>query len=810
MPAGALDGIRVIELGHTVSAPYCAKLFADYGADVIKVEPRAGGDITRSWGPYPHDQPDPEKSGLFFFLNTNKRGVTLDVTTARGRELFLELLRDADVLIENNRPPQMRDWGLDYASLSETNPDLVVVSITPFGQTGPYSDWHGYDLNAYHLSACGHRYCGKPGQAPLEHGTFSAEFFGAIAGAAWGMASVYGRELVGGGQHVDVSCAEVIAATFIGAQNIGGYAQDGVFERRTGVGMPLGAPATILPCEDGHVWMLALEARQWNALAKVMGSPDWMKLEQFQDMFVRAQNAEAMYPLIQEWTTQHTKQEIMDRLQAAGCPSTAIYTVGEASELPHLRERGYVVDVDHPVLGSLRDFGAPFKLPESPGGPSRPAPQLGQHNDEVLGVEGRAGDEKRSTAAGGSRRSAKSLPLEGIRVANFGWVWAGPVVGQTLGFLGAEVYKIESRSRIDINRTLPPFAGGVNDPDRSLQNHAGWAGNGSVTLNLKQPEAKELAKHLVAKCDVVIENFGPGAMNGLGLGYATLREVKPDVVMLSMPAAGLTGPLKDVRTYGMSLTSLTGLDSITGYPGGGPVPVENAFPDPYNGILGAFAILVALQHRDRTGKGQHIDYSQQEAMMQMTGPAFMDYVMNGRNAGPMGNKHPLAAAAPHGVFPCAGDDRWISIAVFTQDEWQGLVDSMQRPAWASAPEYADVPARIANIDELHGRIAAWTAGFDDYELVRRLQDHGVAAAPVLNVADLLNDAHYKARETFLEVTHPLGFKETIYGAYVKTSRTKADVQPGPAIGRDNERVFKQLLGLDDARYDELVGREVIY
>ena len=406
---------------------------------------------------------------------------------------------------------------------------------------------------------------------------------------------------------------------------------------------------------------------------------------------------------------------------------------------------------------------------------------------------------------------AKALPLKGIRVANFGWVWAGPVVGQTLGFLGAEVYKIESRARIDINRTLPPFAEGVQGPDRSLQNHAGWAGNGSVTLNLKKPEARELAKQLVAKCDVVIENFGPGAMEkSLGLGYETLRAVKPDIVMLSMPAAGLTGPMKDVRTYGMSLTSLTGLDSLTGYPGGPPVPVENAFPDPYNGVMGAFAVIVALTHRDRTGKGQHIDYSQQEAIMQMTAPAFMDYVMNGRSGTVMGNKHPLAAAAPHGVFPCAGDDRWISIAVYNQGEWKGLVAATDGAEWAAAPEFAELASRIENIDALHERLAAWTSDFDDYELARLLQRHGVAAAPVLNVADLLNDAHYQARGTFIEVRHPLGFKETIYGAYVKTSRTEADVKPGPAIGQDNDRVFKELLGLPDERYRRLIDDEVIY
>jgi len=386
MPAGALEGTKVIELGQEVSAPYCSKLFSDYGADVIKVEEPKVGDTTRRWGPFPQGEVHPEKSGTFHFLNTNKRAITLDVSVGAGREILLKLLLQADVLVENRRPQQLRTWGLDYASISQVNPELVMISITPFGQTGPYSAWNGYDLNAYHLSGASSRYCGRPGEAPLEHGTFAADFFGAATAATWGLAAVYGRGRVGGGQHVDVSCAEAIAGPFVGGQNIGGYAQDGVFERRTGVGMPLGAPATIVPCKDGYVWMLALEPGQWKGLARVMGDPDWMQLEMFQDMYTRAQNADAIYPLIQEWTMQHGKFEIMEKCQAAGCPVTAVFTIEEAAEHPHLRERGYIVELEHPVLGRVRGLGAPFKLPESPGGPREPAPLLGQHNDEVYGT----------------------------------------------------------------------------------------------------------------------------------------------------------------------------------------------------------------------------------------------------------------------------------------------------------------------------------------------------------------------------------------------------------------------------------------
>ncbi|MBW2241909.1 MAG: CoA transferase [Deltaproteobacteria bacterium] len=810
MSRGALEGIKVVELGQRVAAPYCAKLFADYGADVVKVEPPAG-DATRRWGPFPNDVPHPEKSGLYHFLNTNKRSVTLDVGSFDERDLLRQLMAGADVLIEDNPPERMQEWGLDFDTLSALNPNLVMISITPFGQTGPYAGWKGYDLNAFHLTGAGSRYCGTPGNAPLEHGTFAAEFFGAAAASAWGLAAFYGREQAGGGQQLDVSCAEAITATFVGGQNIGAYAQDGVFGHRTGVGMPLGAPATIVPCKDGHVWMLALEPGQWNGLARVMGNPDWMQLEMFQDMATRAQNADAIYPLIEEWTGERGKQEIMDQCQEAGCPITAVFDVAEAVQHPHLTERGYLVDLEHAELGRIRSLGAPFKLPDCPGGPERAAPLLGQHNSEVLAnlasgtVAKPAACARPATAGAGG-----ALPLDGIRVANFGWVWAGPVTGQTLGFLGAEVYKIESRSRVDLLRTLPPFAGGIRDPDRSLSNHACWAGNGSVTLDLKREEARDLARQLVAKSDVVIENFGPCVIDRLGLGYDDLRKVKPDLVMFSMPAAGLFGPLKDIRTYGLSLTSTTGLDSLTGYFGGPPVPVENAFSDPYNGILGAFAVLTALRHRDRTGRGQHVDYSQQEAVMQMVGPAFMDYEMNGRVATTLGNRHPLGAASPHGVFPCAGEDRWISIAVHEDDEWRNLVRAMDHPEWATSPELAGGAGRLERLEAIHENLAAWTRAFDDRELAERLQREGVPAAPVLNVADLLEDPHYRARGTFLSVRHPLGFDETIYGGYVKMSRTPARVEPGPVMGRDNDFVFKQLLGLPEERYREFVEEQIIY
>lgn len=805
MTSGPLSSLTVIELGQGVAAPYCGRVFADYGANVIKVEPPEG-DISRQWGPFPEGLVHPEKSGTFYSLNTNKRSISLDLNHAEERQQVLSLIANADLLIESFGPGQKEQLALDYKTLAELNPSLVMISITPFGQTGPYACWRGYDLNAYHLTATGSRYCGQPQSEPLKQGTFATDYFAGQAATAWGLAMLLGRETVGGGQQLDVSTAEVVASLFVGAQNIGGYAQDGVFERRSGLGMGLAAPASVMPCSDGYVWMIALETAQWHGLRRAMGDPEWAQAELFDSMFERGRNRDLICSLIQEWTMQHSKQEIMDACQAEGCPATSVFTTEDIACHPHLRERDFLKETEHSLLGTVTTLGAPVCMPTLITGAVKPAPLLGQHNSEVFASiksEIKAG---KSKIPSGSKKTR--LPLEGIRVANFGWAWAGPVAGQTLGILGAEVYKIESRQRIDINRTLPPFAGGIADPDRSLQNHAGWANNGSISLNLKLEKAQQLALEFIRDCDVVFENFAPGVMDKLNLSYEAMCEVNPDIIMVSMPGAGRSGSLNNLRTYGNSLGGIAGLDSITGEAAGALVSMENAFADPYSGLSGALGALVALFHRNKTGQGMHVDCSQQEALMQMTGPMFMDYEFNSEIAGPIGNQHPLGRAAPHGLFPCRGEDRWIAIAVFTELEWQGLVQGMGNPEWAA--QFNSLETRLGNIEALHRHIESWTEAFDDYELAATLQALGVAATPVLNIADLLHDPHLQARNTFIEVEHPLGFRETIYGSYIKASHSDIELRPGPAIGQDNEFVFKTLIGLTEDQYQFLINEKVIY
>jgi benzylsuccinate CoA-transferase BbsF subunit len=795
MVAPALSGIRVVETAQMVAGPYCARLFADAGADVVKVEP-AGGDASRSLGPFPGDQPDPEKSGLFFHLNSGKKSVVLDLETAAGRDSLRGLVASADVLVDDHPPAELRRLGLTYAELSALNPDLVMISITPFGQTGPYADWKGYDLNSFHLSGSSSRYLGRPGDTPLEPGTFAADYMAGAAGAAWGLGAVAGRNRVGRGQQVDVSAAEVSAALFTGALNITTYRQTGIAEKRSGQGMTMTAPAGVMATKDGYVWMLAVEPHHWEGLVRAMGSPDWMTDPGLAaDMFARGAQAEMVYERVGAWLAERTSQEVMDICQANGVPTTAIMPASAIAGHPHLAERRFVETVDHPGLGTVRRLGVPFRLAEDDGVLRGPAPRLGADTAAVL-----SGPDPR-------RRRPLSpmshhLPLSGVRVANFGWVWAGPVVGQTLSMLGAEVYKIESNARVDVTRrgifpqpAIPP---------------ALYAPQGSVSLNMKQPEAVELAREIIAMSDVVIENYGPGTMAGWGLSYEEVRAIKPDIVYLAMPAAGSYGPMKGVITYGMTLASICGLDALTGYLGQGPQVFEQAYTDPYNGLIGTFAVLSALRHRDRTGRGQRVEYSQQEAALQMAGQSFMEWFLNQRDYGPMENRHPTGAAAPHGVFPAAGGDRWIAIACCTDEEWRSLVTAMGSPEWAANPAYATAAGRVADIDIIHAFITEWTSRRDDYGLAALLQEHGVAATPVLDVADLFWDPHFRARGTWTEHIHPREGRGWGYGAYVKLSETDPHTGAGPWIGDSNDYVFRELLRLPPERYRDLVDRKVIF
>lgn len=380
----ALQGVRVLELCQMVAGPYCTKLLADMGAEVIKIEPPDLGDEARRRGPFPKDLPHPERSGLFLYLNTNKLGITLKVEDPKGKRIFRELVQEVDILVEDNPPGYLEGMGMGYASLQEGNQRLILTSITPFGQTGPYRDFKAYHLNTFHAGSEGYLLPGHLGwllyqdREPLKGAGLVGDYRCGLVAAVAALIALYYQRLSGRGQHIDLSKQEALMD--LGRYELSKYPNWGFVETRATRAHPVGG---IYQCKDGFVQLSPVEQHQWEGLVRLMGDPAWAKDERFKDRPSRAQNREEADTHISEWALRHTMEEIYHGAQAQGCPVGAIYSPGDLMRSEHLQARGYFVEVEHPDTGKVLYPGAPAKFSETPWGVDRSAPRLGEHNEEV-------------------------------------------------------------------------------------------------------------------------------------------------------------------------------------------------------------------------------------------------------------------------------------------------------------------------------------------------------------------------------------------------------------------------------------------
>jgi crotonobetainyl-CoA:carnitine CoA-transferase CaiB-like acyl-CoA transferase len=400
-------------------------------------------------------------------------------------------------------------------------------------------------------------------------------------------------------------------------------------------------------------------------------------------------------------------------------------------------------------------------------------------------------------------------PLEGIRVADFCWAWAGPYGALQLAHLGAEVIRIESTTRMCPSRLIPPWADNI----QKGHNRSGYfnqynQGKRSVTLNLKKPEGLELAKKLVAKSDIVIENFAAGVMDKMGLGYEALRAVKPDIIMASLSGYGATGPESSYVSYGPPQVALSGMSSLTGYRGGPPLQAGFSYGDPNGGVHGTFAIMCALIHRQKTGEGQYIDLSQREACAMLLPEGLMDFAMNQTQPPRNGNRDPYMA--PHGVFRCKGDDRWVSIAVRDDEDWRAMCVVMDKPQLINDVRFATLAARKEHEDALEEIITAWTQERSAEEATEQLQQAGVPSYPSLNGRDMLANPQATARGFFVELPHPeVGVRRHL-GIPWKMSRTPCEVRrPAPLLGQDTDYVLEHIIGLSREQVAALREKEVL-
>ena len=393
--------------------------------------------------------------------------------------------------------------------------------------------------------------------------------------------------------------------------------------------------------------------------------------------------------------------------------------------------------------------------------------------------------------------------LSGIRVIDFGWAWAGAICGQMLGDFGAEVIKVESRSRLDPMRQGRPIIGDTPDPEQNPISSNVNRNKLSFAVNLKKPGAVDVVRRLIGLSDIVVENMSVGVLDRLGLGYQDLKDVRRDIIMVSLPAAGRTGPLSSVRAYGPTITGLSGIDSLVGYEGETPTGFQQPIADPNVGLHALLAVLAALRHRRRTGEGQYIEASQLQALLPLLGGPIAEYTMTGRVPGPQDNRRP--GFGPYGTYACTGQDQWVSIAVATNDEWRSLCEAMGHPELVDDPRFSDTHLRFENRQELDALVTEWTSIRSADDVTALLQTNGVAAAPCLGVEGRFFNEHFRAREAYVPVTHPVLGAEFIYGTPWKFSRTPGRVyRRVPLLGEHNDYVTRDLLDLPQDEITELV------
>ncbi|MEE8472722.1 MAG: CoA transferase, partial [Dehalococcoidia bacterium] len=610
----------------------CGKILGDLGADVIKVEP-PGGEPSRNIGPFYHDIPDPQRSLHWFALNTSKRGITLDLEDPAGKDLFRRLVLKADFVIETFPPGRMDEMGLGYTELARINPGIILVSISPFGHSGPYRDFKGADIVAMamggQMSIAGH-----PDRPPVRVTAPQAYLHAAAHAAVGALIALHYREAGGEGQQVDVSIQEAVLRILANEPAFWEYSRNVM--RRTG---PLRPRDELLmrevwPCRDGEITYRVMSQGfqrltpllvQWmdeEGMAHELKDVDWQQVDLAK---VTAADQASREDIIGRFFLKYTKDEIFQQALRRHIPIMPASTPGDVRENRQLESRDFWVTVEHPELDEAITYpGAPFKFGKTPWKIHRRAPLIGEHNQEILDELASNPDREQSSNAQaetpGPESPVPGRALEGMRIVDFTRVITGPLITKYLAEFGAEVIKIESRSSLDAGRINPPFKDGIQGLNRSGSFIFPNSSKRSLSLNLGHPRAQEVARGLIARADMVVENFAPGVMRKWGLDYEQVIRLKPDIIMLSTSTLGQTGPYASHPGFGWNLSGLGGFNHFTGWPDREGVAPSTAYTDYVAPWLGVSAVLSAVDHRRRTGQGQHIDMSQFEAALTFLSP----------------------------------------------------------------------------------------------------------------------------------------------------------------------------------------------
>jgi crotonobetainyl-CoA:carnitine CoA-transferase CaiB-like acyl-CoA transferase len=758
-----LSGLRVVEIGDLPAGAYAARLFADFGAEVIKVEPSAG-DPNRSFPPLINGG-----SGWFAYLNYGKKSVLADKIDLDA------LLGGADVLIDST--------GTDHAAY----PHLVAVDLSWFGKSGPYRDFKASDAVCRALAGFV-QLIGPQEGPPLTLPDYQSAIMGGLAAFIPAMAALLGRQSLR--YEVSVHEATIALAEY---QAIEAWATDTPQKRWGFNRFTPTYPMGVYRCKQGSIGITIVTPAQWKSFCDLLDMPDLGRHPRLVMGPERLAQADALEARFVPRFLERTAEEWFAAGLELRLPFAIVPNMEEVLRWPVFRDRKAIVPIK---LGDrvVEAPGSPFHLTRTPANFGGTVPKIGEHDGTIA--------PRRVTAPA----ATKARPLEGLRIVDLSMGWAGPICTRNLADLGADVIKIEACGYPDWWRGVDNRLETVTQRlyEKSSRFNIMNRGKRAITLDLTVPDGVALAKALVKDADAVIENYSAEVLRKFGLDYAELAKVNPSLVMVSMAAFGATGPWRETRAYGSTLEQGSGLPSVGGRAQDPPMMNHLAYGDAVGGLNACSAMLVALLHRRETGEGQFIDLSQVQCMLPFTAAWAIEQSANGRVAPRAGNRHPLFV--PHGVFPSAGADKWVSIAVTDDATWPALA----RFIGLDDPALATAAARRANEDRIETAIATWTTTRSPDEAMETLQTAGVAAGAVRHPMELLDDPHLKAR----------GFWQWIERAYVgrhpQPSPPYRDEEapiavrtPAATLGQYNEEVLGGLLGLSKAELERLARDSVI-